>query len=129
MTKYRLQAKYPHSYKMLEDALEQYAVDHELKGYKFQTDTGKFKFNAIAAHLLEWIDKTFSYLENESERIIHFLQGLGLGIDYTYYDIYQLGYKEGRLLETDSENKHLKFAENYWNFMAMRLKNIASSKN
>lgn len=125
---YKLQAKYPHSYKMLEDALEQYAIDCEMKGYKYQTDTDKWKYNAIAAELIEWINNTFSYISSEHERIIHFLQGLGLNIDYTYHDIYQLGYKEGRLLETDSENKHIKFANNYWNFMAMRLKNIAGSK-
>lgn len=127
--KYRLQSKYPNAYKELEEALEIYADEHELKGHRYQTDTGAYKYNAIAAHILEWINETFKYIPNHHERVINFLQGLGLSIPYSYHDIYQLCYKDGTLKESDSESKHLKRAENYWNFMAMRLQNIASSKN
>ena len=127
--KYRIQSKFPHAYRELEEALEQYAIDHELKDYLYQTETGAYKYNAIASDVIEFCHKTFDYEQIHMKRITHFLQGLGLSIAYTYHDIYQIYYKDEQLLETDSEDRHLKFANNYWNFMAVRLKNIAESKN
>jgi hypothetical protein len=127
MSNYRLESKYPKTYKHLEQALEIYADEYELKGHRYYTDTGKIKYNAVAAEIIEWCNETFSY-EPPNKRIETFLQGLGLSIPYSYHDIYELCYQEGRLLKTDSENRHQKYADNYWNFMSMRLRNISESK-
>ena len=119
MSNYKLQSRFPLSYKELENALDIYDHEHELYFGKY---------NEIAKHVIDFCNKTFDYIPKHQERIEHFLQGLGLNIKYFNDDIYELMYKEGRLLKTDSDNRHIKFLNNYWKFMAMRLICISNSK-
>lgn len=117
--KYKLQSKYPTYYKELEDALEFYAEEHDLYGYKY---------NEIASHVIDFCNRTFSYIDNHQERITYFLQGLGLAIPYTHYDIEQMAIKDGHLEENASENRYIRIIDGYWSTMAMRLINISGSK-
>lgn len=128
MKSYYQQKKYELFYNELESALETWADDHELKGYRAFNDDGSYNHKEIALNVVNFIEETFAHMPVQFERYKHFLQGLGLSIPFYYNDIYQLYYKSGMLNENDSDKKHQEKADKYWSFMAMRLKNIANSK-
>lgn len=52
--------------------------------------------------------------------IIDWLQGLpsACTVPFTNYDIYQWGYNNGYLKDTDSDSKHINFIDTYFNKIA-----------
>lgn len=109
--------RYEYALKALKDALENYAENHELKN---------MSHSEIARHVLNFCNETFNYEKVEHQRVVHFLQGLGLDIPFYNCDILELAKKDGRECMTERQEQNT--LNRYWSFMAMRLKQIAKEK-
>ena len=119
-TKYRLHQRYQNAYKTLEDALIDWTIEHDMP-----------ELNPIEAAqgFIESVDSTFSHIPNGQQRIAECLQGLGLGIPYTNYDILKLAESDGFYdPDTDRPSKKFRILDNYWNFMAMRIIHISKGR-
>lgn len=116
---FKFESRYPNAFKALTDALDDYKKEYALVG---------FNYNETAKHVIEQCNKCFDYVPNKQERITQFLQGLGLNIPYHTDEVYDLIYADGFLKRDDSESRHVKLLNGYWNFMAMRLIHISESK-
>lgn len=111
--------KYFNHYRTLENALIQYNYDME---------NSPKKVNEIAKDVLNFCNDCFPYIPVEFERIVNFLQGLGLGIPFYYNEIEKLAQKDGILKPKASESERYNVNEKYFRFMAMRLKALAVSE-
>ena len=118
-TVYKFKSRYPNAYQALEDALVNYAHDH---------DRPELTPIEAAKEVLAFCNSAFNYERNHQQRVVEFLQGLGLGIPFYNWDIIEMAGKDGQLSPNATEGQRQKILDNYWNFMAMRLIHISEGR-
>jgi hypothetical protein len=110
----KFKTRYPHAYDALESALLNYADDHDLEANPVEA----------AKHCIKFCNETFSNISNHQERIVYFLQDLGLGIPYMNEDILEMARLDGQI-KNGNEDRIL---DGYWRFMSMRLIHVSEGK-
>lgn len=124
--KSKTELKYKTYYKKLREALELYADDHNLKGFKYQDLDGNYIHSAIASEIIDFCNKTFEYEQSSNARIEHFLQGLGLSVPFHNFEIFQMAYADNLLKENDSDDKHHNILDRYWRELRAAVKIISN---